>query len=497
MSSKKVTYLSIQFGILIILFGVIIRLYYFLQNPYLYMDDCSLALNIIDRNFVDLFRPLLYTQKAPPLFLSLTFIFYKLFGISEYVFRIIPIVFSILSLFLFHKVCEKYLEKTYSILFADFLFAINTNLIYYSHSFKQYSSDVFCILLFLLFYKSFELDNLTKKQFILYSLAIMIISLFSIPFIFVYCAYVLIYVIKNFDKEHLKKIILFSIPFFMSCLFYKIQFSSDMQSSRMLIHMWKDIENCGFLSLSFSQNFSTLKQNMLYFFAPNENFILVYILIITGFISYFIKNNKNKQDACLFVSILFVMIFLSVLYIYPFSERVILFLLPICIILIAKNLDLFFYKNIFSYLIIPVLIFSFHQYDISYFDKLKNTPQNEEFTFPKDKIKYIFENINADEKLLVLWHYTLFEYYRKYYESINKTVENDSPYFYDFGEREKVFHLYDELEKGKIYWIFVFYLPDLDKFNMYSLEYFELNNAEYKIIAKSEEISYYLYKVKL
>ena len=82
------------------------------------MDDASLAMNVIHRGFFGFFETLEHVQKAPPLFMMSTWIIYKLFGIHEFSFRFIPFIASIVSLFLFWKVAEKYLCN--KILISDF-----------------------------------------------------------------------------------------------------------------------------------------------------------------------------------------------------------------------------------------------------------------------------------------------------------------------------------------------------------------------------------------
>lgn len=115
---KNKVYLFVVFALIAL--GIIARSYYFFSHQYLYMDDASLAMNIISRDFFGLFTTLDYCQKSPPLFLVSTWIIYHIFGISEFGFRFIPFVSSVVSVFLFFKIAEKFLSNKISVLFALF-----------------------------------------------------------------------------------------------------------------------------------------------------------------------------------------------------------------------------------------------------------------------------------------------------------------------------------------------------------------------------------------
>jgi len=90
-----------------------------------------LALNILHKNIFGFFGMLENNQSAPLFFLVATKIFYLLFGTKEWVFRLLPFVFSILSIPLFYYFSKKFLDKKISIIVANFLFGLNYYLIYY------------------------------------------------------------------------------------------------------------------------------------------------------------------------------------------------------------------------------------------------------------------------------------------------------------------------------------------------------------------------------
>ena len=60
-----------KFEWLIILFGTLLRLTQYLSNRSLWLDEANLALNIVNRSFLQLLKPLDNNQGAPIGFLML------------------------------------------------------------------------------------------------------------------------------------------------------------------------------------------------------------------------------------------------------------------------------------------------------------------------------------------------------------------------------------------------------------------------------------------
>jgi len=131
---------------LVIAAGIALRIVDFLDNRPLWGDEAALANNIVDRTFQDLLLPLAHKQAAAPLFLWAEKCASLAFGSSEYAFRLVPLVCGILAVGLFCVVCRRCLSKWQALL-ATTLFALGDPLIRYSTEVKQYSSDVFFILL--------------------------------------------------------------------------------------------------------------------------------------------------------------------------------------------------------------------------------------------------------------------------------------------------------------------------------------------------------------
>jgi len=134
----------------VICVGVALRLWQYLLNRSLWVDEACLALNIIHRQYSGLLQPLDYHQAAPIGFLFLEKLLVEHWGADEYVLRLLPLLAGFASLFMFYGVARRAISRG-AVPIALVLFAISPPLIYYSSELKQYSSDVaIALLLYLL-----------------------------------------------------------------------------------------------------------------------------------------------------------------------------------------------------------------------------------------------------------------------------------------------------------------------------------------------------------
>ena len=133
----------------IILAGFVLRALGFLSDRSLWLDEAYLALNIMERDFAGLLRPLRHGQTAPVGFLLLEEAATRLLGSGERALRLVPFVAGVASLPLFWQLARRCLRPREAV-FALGLFAILYPLVYYSSEVKQYSLDVAVALAILL-----------------------------------------------------------------------------------------------------------------------------------------------------------------------------------------------------------------------------------------------------------------------------------------------------------------------------------------------------------
>ncbi|MGO8691078.1 MAG: ArnT family glycosyltransferase [Thermoguttaceae bacterium] len=128
--------------------GLAARLVRYLLRFPLWEDEAMLSANFLDRGYLALLQPLHYQQVAPTLFLWGQLTMVKLFGFSEYTLRLIPLVCSVGSLFLFRRLAGLLLRGT-ALLAAFGVFAVAYPPIRYTAEAKPYGGDLFLALLML------------------------------------------------------------------------------------------------------------------------------------------------------------------------------------------------------------------------------------------------------------------------------------------------------------------------------------------------------------
>lgn len=327
--------------------GIFLRAWEYLGNRSMWLDEASLALNLVNKSFLGLAGPLDLAQFAPLGFLWLERVAVILFGGSEYSLRFFPLIVSIAASPLFYKVSSYFLDKT-SILLALFIFSISNVLIYYSSEAKQYSFDVFTTaLLYYLALKFYQ--NRTIKNFAILILAGGISIWFSYTSVFVLASVGLVLLIKFFDKKVFLGLSFWAASFLLA---YAISLHLAAENQP-LSNFWKFAFAPNPLrSLSHSRwyldtylNISYDTLNMAYLFLP------VIILIVAIF--YLFK--KSKTLTFLLISPILFAIIASMSQRYPLIDRFILFFLPNFLIVLAFGLAQFG-KTIQRFIHIPSLI---------------------------------------------------------------------------------------------------------------------------------------------
>ena len=130
----------------LIFLGAILRLFRWLHWRSLWLDEIYLAKSIVSRNWLDLLgKPLLDWQAAPPLFLLLERACVRMFGPGERSLRLVSLVFGVMSVGLMWAVARRLLRPGAATV-ALAIFSVCGPLIYYSSEVKPYGCDVACSL---------------------------------------------------------------------------------------------------------------------------------------------------------------------------------------------------------------------------------------------------------------------------------------------------------------------------------------------------------------
>ncbi|NJO10113.1 MAG: hypothetical protein HC873_11180 [Leptolyngbyaceae cyanobacterium SL_1_1] len=131
-------------------FGLVARLVQYAANRSLWFDEASLAINLVNRSYGELLEQLDYGQAAPPLFLWGEKLAIQLWGNSEYALRLLPLLAGLISVGLFYRLAKK-LTTGVTTPIAIALFASLEYTVYYAGEVKPYISDLaIAVWLFLL-----------------------------------------------------------------------------------------------------------------------------------------------------------------------------------------------------------------------------------------------------------------------------------------------------------------------------------------------------------
>jgi hypothetical protein len=125
----------------ILALGCLFRLAEYLVNRPFWMDEASLAENFRRGSAFRPFGPLANLQLAPPGFLVVEWAVARTFGAGQLALRSFPLLCGLASLFLFLGVARRCLRPR-DVWIALALFAVSDDLIYFASELKQYSTDV-------------------------------------------------------------------------------------------------------------------------------------------------------------------------------------------------------------------------------------------------------------------------------------------------------------------------------------------------------------------
>ncbi|MEO6211105.1 MAG: glycosyltransferase family 39 protein [Gemmatimonadaceae bacterium] len=130
--------------------GIALRLWQYLGRSALWSDEAAVANNIVSRGYAHLLlHPLANNQAAPVGFLLIEKVAASIFGANELALRVYPLLCSMLALLLLWRVARRLLPPA-SVALVLIPFAFARPMLFYAAEVKQYSSDLAIALVLLL-----------------------------------------------------------------------------------------------------------------------------------------------------------------------------------------------------------------------------------------------------------------------------------------------------------------------------------------------------------
>jgi hypothetical protein len=354
----KNTYLFLLFS------GIILRFIIQFLYPTFNVDEISLGNNIKHLNFIELLYPLENFQSSPPLYLWLQKLIILISPFSFWInIKILSFISSILGILLFYIFINKNnFKPIFLVLYIILLF--NPFNLCNSLTVKQYTIDLTGTLFLLVHFRSRWFNQYNWVFFLAWCL-ISNVGLFS-------CAGYLIYLFFNqknaFNFNYIKKnilTILSPIPYIVYFIWYMNQ-KGAVELKNYMTSYWSD----SFIPINstiFKYLLYTVHGLWIFLFSAFEVWGIFLMLLM---IPFFIFINKTdvlfKQEITLLFYIVFVHLLLNSFHLYPFSDRLYLYLSPLFVLILGSSLttliDLKKIKNPLSYLYIPISIITLFLY---------------------------------------------------------------------------------------------------------------------------------------
>jgi Dolichyl-phosphate-mannose-protein mannosyltransferase len=128
--------------------GLLLRIVRFLVCYPIWHDEAFVAVNFLDRGYLDLLRPLDYSQVCPLFFLWVELTTVKLLGYSEWSLRLFPTICALASVGLFWDVSRR-VTRGIPHLLAVAIFAVSFTPLRHGAEVKPYASDLLAALILL------------------------------------------------------------------------------------------------------------------------------------------------------------------------------------------------------------------------------------------------------------------------------------------------------------------------------------------------------------
>ena len=326
-----------------------LRIWQYLANSSLWIDEAALARNIIERTPLALLDSLDYAQVAPPGFLLAEKAASSMLGTSEYALRAFPLACGLCALWLFWRVAERLLTG-WAVPFAVGLFSIGIPFIYFSSMLKQYSSDVAAALLLLLAALDIRRRDVTPHRAWSLGVAGVVIAFFSQSALFVLAglgAGFLILVMMERDIASARSLLITWTLWALGAAALTIHalWSVTDLDREYFRWFWTD----GFMPMppQSASDLTWLPSKLTWVFgafAPglgwtngglNYRWSAVFVAVMLwGFWALW----RTRRDAALFLLLpLVVVVCLSALSLYPFTARLAAFLIPFLLLATAAG----------------------------------------------------------------------------------------------------------------------------------------------------------------
>lgn len=353
---------SYQIAIWVIVgLGILFRLFHYFDDRSLWEDEIYLSTGLVKLSLVELFTKTLdFQQKAPMGYAVMAKLCLMMLGNNEMGLRLYPLICGIAAVLIAVPV-GKYFFKPVGALVMIALVALAPTMIYHSVEAKQYGTEAMATILILWLYTKYH-DKSDAASLIKWALAGAVIVWFSYSSVFVFAGVAVTVGLPLLLKRQwnwLFKLIFVAIAWFGSFILYYLIFTAKDAHSPWLV--WFFESHDAFVPRSGKAITWLLHRFIAFYNYPSGlSWALIYdsqsalkqmltrmvfvpiILTVIG-VCYLFR--ANRRLLLLVGSIFGIVLFASFIKLYPFHERLTMFLTPLVFLILAAGCDGLFSKS--------------------------------------------------------------------------------------------------------------------------------------------------------
>jgi hypothetical protein len=331
--------------------GIALRLRQFLFHRSLWRDELGLAISLLKRDFGTLLtEPLKGDHSAPPGFLVAVRSAVVTFGTDDYTLRLVPLIAGILVVVVAALLARHELRSVAAKVTFVGLVALSPVLIFYSSELKQYSSDALCALLILVgvAYRRSRFGTWLLAATGLFALV------FSLPAIFVAVPAALLLLYEAIASSRWRQTIVVGFAWGLGAALHAAYFLQAGVERPALIASWHvkggfppapptSIPELLWYPRSFSSLTYLALRELNHAFPAFEEPALAdplgWLLALTLAAALFAVIRARHRTGLVAAGAIFTTLVVSAFEIYPFSSRLVIFLVPLVLFIIAVGVD--------------------------------------------------------------------------------------------------------------------------------------------------------------
>ncbi|HEY5983046.1 MAG TPA: glycosyltransferase family 39 protein, partial [Anaerolineales bacterium] len=365
-------------------------------------------------------QPLPGGLTAPVGFLVLERLIISAFGNSDYVFRLLPLIAGCAAVILMYFLCRRLLGHL-GTTFALGVFAVNWMLLLYSSDLKQYSTDVFFVVLLLLLLAVYLNDETVSKAVAL-GLGGVVAVAFSHPAIFVLAAVAAVLLIHHHrSRRELWLSVALALAWMTAFALLYFSYYRVVGQERSVVDYWNNLdglmpvppwEDPAWFVIRIGSFFSSVT-------SLSRQILLNAGLLVLGVMAFYWRR-QWQWSLALFGTVLLTLAASGAVN-YPFKGRLILFLVPVALLAMGEGIDRLalilgtrrWFDHVLVALLVLALLWSPAQNAYDTLSPRRSAPYREDI---KPVLAFMQQNWRAGD-LVVLYDqaWITYEFYAPFY----------------------------------------------------------------------------------